>query len=204
MSKATEQRLEYARRNLDSYAQTRPKYQSAYGGQIRSTQSALSNMEPFSYDYTQDAAYQQYKGRYTKGAELAAEDAAAQSAARSGGYGNSWGTQAGQTAYQSTMNGLEDVANSLYSQALDEYNTRRGNLQDELSALQSQESLAQQQYANQLQNWNSGLNYYTNEYNSALAERQAEQQNSTNWWGTLLNVAGMALPWVLRAFGVPV
>lgn len=113
-------RVTTAKNNLDYIKGQKPgEYQSEYGSQISGTQSQLDkmNQDGFSYDYTKDAAYQQYKNQYTRGAELASENAAANASARSGGYGNSWGTSSGQTAYQSTMNGLSDVADSLYSQA---------------------------------------------------------------------------------------
>lgn len=58
-------------------------YQSKYANQINGVQSKLNDMNQkgFSYDYTKDAAYQQYKNRYTRGAELASEDATAQAQA---------------------------------------------------------------------------------------------------------------------------
>lgn len=117
-------RVTTAKNNLDYIKGQKPgEYQSEYGSQISGTQSQLDKMnrDGFSYDYTKDAAYQQYKNQYTRGAELASENAAANASARSGGYGNSWGTSSGQTAYQSTMNGLSNVADSLYSQAYNEY-----------------------------------------------------------------------------------
>ena len=124
-------RVTTAKNNLDYIKGQKPgEYQSEYGSQISGTQSQLDKMnrDGFSYDYTKDAAYQQYKNQYTRGAELASENAAANSSARSGGYGNSWGTSSGQTAYQSTMNGLSDVADSLYSQAYNEYATKKSDL----------------------------------------------------------------------------
>ena len=95
-------RVTTAKNNLDYIKGQKPgEYQSEYGSQISGTQSQLDKMnrDGFSYDYTKDAAYQQYKNQYTRGAELASENAAANASARSGGYGNSWGTSSGQTAY---------------------------------------------------------------------------------------------------------
>mgnify|MGYP000928515553 CR=1 FL=1 len=116
------------------------------------------NRDGFSYDYTKDAAYQQYKNQYTRGAELASENAAANASARSGGYGNSWGTSSGQTAYQSTMNGLSDVADSLYNQAYNEYAAKKSDLSSRLSSLQQQEKLAQDAYNTRLNNYYGQLN----------------------------------------------
>lgn len=158
------------------------------------------NQKGFSYDYTKDAAYQQYKNRYTRGAELASEDATAQAAARSGGYSNSWGTSSGQTAYQNTMNGLASVADSLYNQAYNEYNTKKSDLSSQLGALRQQESLAQQEYQTNLSKYYDDLNYAANEYNSAVSAAQQRRANSTSKWGTVMTVAANALPYILGLF----
>ena len=102
---ATTNRVNAAQSNLNSLKSQMPgEYKSEYGSQIGSTQDALTDLtkKGFSYDYTKDNAYQQYKNRYTRGAELASEDATAQAAGKTGGYGNSWASTNGQTAYQST------------------------------------------------------------------------------------------------------
>ena len=156
-------------------------YQSKYANQINGVQSKLNDMNQkgFSYDYTKDAAYQQYKNRYTRGAELASEDATAQAAARSGGYSNSWGTSSGQTAY---------------------YNTKKSDLSSQLGALRQQESLAQQEYQTNLSKYYDDLNYAANEYNSAVSAAQQRRANSTSKWGTVMTVAANALPYILGLF----
>ena len=187
-------RVTTAKNNLDYIKGQKPgEYQSEYGSQISGTQSQLDKMnrDGFSYDYTKDAAYQQYKNQYTRGAELASENAAANASARSGGYGNSWGTSSGQTAYQSTMNGLSDVADSLYNQAYNEYAAKKSDLSSRLSSLQQQEKLAQDAY-------NTRLNNYYGQLNSA----QTEYANNTNFWGNVLQVGAQMLPWVLKALAV--
>lgn len=77
-------RVTTAKNNLDYIKGQKPgEYQSEYGSQISGTQSQLDKMnrDGFSYDYTKDAAYQQYKNQYTRGAELASENAGALSPA---------------------------------------------------------------------------------------------------------------------------
>ena len=160
------------------------------------------NRDGFSYDYTKDAAYQQYKNQYTRGAELASENAAANASARSGGYGNSWGTSSGQTAYQSTMNGLSDVADSLYSQAYNEYATKKSDLGNRLSSLQQQKQLAINDYNTRLNNYYGQLNSAHTEYDNAVGANQKKDANNTNFWGNVLQVGAQLLPWVLKAFGV--
>lgn len=195
-------RVEQARYNLDQLEANKPgDYESQYKNQIDGVQSKLNDMNKngFSYDYTKDMAYQQYKNRYTRGAELASEDATAQAAARSGGYGNSWGTSSGQTAYQSTMNGLSDVADSLYNQAYNEYATKKSDLSNRLSSLQQQEKLAQDAYNTRLNNYYGQLNSAQTEYANAVGANQKKDANNTNFWGNVLQVGASMLPWVLKA-----
>ena len=155
------------------------------------------NKNGFSYDYTKDMAYQQYKNRYTRGAELASEDATAQAAARSGGYGNSWGTSSGQTAYQNTMNGLASVADSLYNQAYNEYNTKKSDLSNQLGTLQKQDELARQEWQTNVDKYYNDLSYAQNEYNSAVNAYQQERSSKRGFWGSVLAGAAMLLPWIL-------
>ena len=196
-------RLNTARYNLEQYEKTKPAdYQSKYQGQIKDVMGKLENMGDFDYDPDADAAYQQYKNQYTRGAELASENAAANASARSGGYGNSWGTSSGQTAYQSTMNGLSDVADSLYSQAYNEYATKKSDLGNRLSSLQQQEKLAQDAYNTRLNNYYGQLNNAQTEYANAVGASQQKDANNTNFWGNALQIGASMLPWVLKAFAV--
>lgn len=198
-------RVTAAKRNLDTVKGLDPgNYVSEYASQISGAQDQLNKMNEkgFSYDYTKDAAYQQYKNQYTRGAELASEDATARAAARSGGYGNSWGTSSGQTAYQTTMNGLSDVADSLYDQAYNRYATQKSDLSNKIGALQQQESLAQDAHNMKVDAWRNQLNNATNEYNSAVAAAQQKQSNDTQTWGAVASTAASILPWALKALGV--
>ena len=193
-------RLNTARYNLEQYEKTKPAdYQSKYQGQIKDVMDKLENMGDFDYDPDADAAYQQYKNQYTRGAELASENAAANASARSGGYGNSWGTSSGQTAYQSTMNGLSDVADSLYSQAYNEYATKKSDLGNRLSSLQQQKQLAINDYNTRLNNYYGQLNSAQTEYANAVGANQKKDANNTNFWGNVLQVGASMLPWVLKA-----
>ncbi len=205
---ASNDRVKTARENLDRIkAEGAPgKYQSEYASQISGTQDALNRMNEkgFAYDYTKDLAYQQYKSRYTRGAELNSEDTAARAASRSGGYGNSWATSSGQTAYQSTMAGLSDAADSLYDQAYNEYTTKKNDLTSRLSALQSQDQLALEKHQLNANNYWDRLNSAQTEYADAVAAKQQKTANTTNTIGNAATLAAQALPWVLRAFGVAI
>lgn len=133
-------RLNTARYNLEQYEKTKPAdYQSKYQGQIKDVMGKLENMGDFDYDPDADAAYQQYKNEYTRQAKLANQNAQANAAAMTGGYGSSYGTQAGQNAYARTMNSLDNVLDNLYSQSKAQYNTKKSDLLQQLSGLQSAE-----------------------------------------------------------------
>lgn len=187
-------RREQARKELDSVKASAPgAYSSVYGGEIRSAQSELAGMGDFSYDYNTDAAYQQYKQRYTRGAKLASEDAQSTAAARSGGYANSWAATSGQNAYQSTMNGLAEVANDLYDQAYSEYNQKKTDLNNRIGSLQQQEALAQNQYSMNSANWNSQYSNAQSNYNNATQAEQQSQANAGNWFLGALGLIGTLL-----------
>lgn len=189
-------RVSDAQSNLDYLKSQRPDdYKSKYETQINETQSQLNDMNEkgFSYDYTKDAAYQQYKDRYTRGAELASEDATARAAARSGGYGNSWGTSSGQNAYQTTMNGLSDVASSLYDQAYSEYNTKKSDLSNKIKAWQQQDDLDRAAWKLNTDSYYNQLNNAQNEYADAVSANQQRKANRTSKWGNVMKVGASIL-----------
>lgn len=204
---ATTNRVNAAQSNLNSLKSQMPgEYKSEYDSQIGSTQDALTDLtkKGFSYDYTKDNAYQQYKNRYTRGAELASEDATAQAAGKTGGYGNSWASTNGQTAYQSTMAGLSNAVDDLYSQAFDEYTSKKNDLTTRLGALQEQKRLEREAYDTNMKNYWNQLDNAQAEYADAMNEKQQNTANKTQFWGNVAQVGAMALPWVLRAMGVPI
>lgn len=158
--------------------------------QIEAAQKAYDdlNNKGLTYDYTKDEAYKQYKDQYTQGAKLANENAQAQAAARSGGYANSWATTSGQTAYQNTMSGLKNVANSLYNQAYNEYNTQKSDASNKVNALQQAESLAQNAYNTKVNNYYNDLANAQNKYATAVSERQASDAQYTQMNNNLLQM----------------
>lgn len=186
-----------AQQQLEQFQSTRPEsYSSPYQSQISSLTGQLSDRN-FSYDYTQDPVYQQYRRSYEQKAQRAGENAQANAAVLGGGYGSSWAATAGANAYDYQMSGLDEVINRLYSQALSEYNDETDTMRSNLNSLLSAESNAQNAYQNQLSNWYDQLNYYQNQYESAA---QREQSQANTWWtigGNLLSAAISLLPYAL-------
>lgn len=87
------------------------------------------------------------------------------------------------------MNSLDNVLDNLYSQSKAQYNTKKSDLLQQLSGLQSAEKQDYSQYQNDLANWNEGLQYKKNEYDNAYSEKQNGLQNFING---ALQVAGLA------------
>ena len=189
-----------AQSQLEQFQSSRPgSYSSPYAGQISDLTGQLNDRE-FNYSYIQDPAYQYYKSLYQQQAQRAGEHAQASASALGGGYGNSWATTAGADAYNAQMSGLNEVINSLYDQALGEYNDETSRLQSSLNNLYTAESSAQNAYASQMNNYYNQLNYYQQQ---AEAEQQRKQNQTDTWMsigGTLLNAAISLLPYALAMF----
>ena len=182
---------------LQNYqAQAPAPYQSQYQNQIDSLMQNLNDRN-FNYNYSTDPTYQQYKRQYETGARRASENAQSTAAAVSGGYGSSWATTAGESAYADYMGGLDNVVNSLYTQALNSYTDETNSLYGQLQNLMQAESQAQQQYNQAVSNYYNNLNYYQTQYQN---EANREQQNTTNWMnigGTILGGLISLIPYAL-------
>lgn len=86
----------------------------------------------FSYDFNQDALYQQYKDKYIKQGKMAMQDTMGQAAAITGGYGNSYAATVGNQAYQASLENLNDVIPELYQMA---YNMHQDKGQNYLNQI---------------------------------------------------------------------
>lgn len=97
------------------------------------------------------------------------------------------------------MNGLSDVADSLYSQAYNEYATKKSDLGNRLSSLQQQKQLAINDYNTRLNNYYGQLNSAQTEYANAVGANQKKDANNTNFWGNVLQVgAQLAGPLIVK------
>ena len=145
------------------------------------------------------AAYKQYKDQYSRNAQKANRNAQANAAAMTGGYASSYGTQAGQNAYEATMSNLDNVLDGLYNQSLGEYNAKKNGLETELAGLQRAESSARQTYQQNLDNWNEGLAYRQNEYDSAYNEQQQKKANGIQTATSVGQFIASMAPWIIKA-----
>ncbi len=160
-------------------------YQSRYQGQIDSLLDQLTKREAFQYSHTQDPLYRQYAQTYTQNAHEASADAAAQAAALTGGYGSSYAVSAAQQAYQQQIGALNSVVPTLYSLALDTYNSSGDALLDQLDQLNTQEQSAQNQYNQQLSDYYTQLEQKGEAYNTAYAQDYGQYQDYLSRLDTL-------------------
>lgn len=193
-------RLSEAKTELERYEQTKPgAYESQYQQKIDDVNGKLLGLGEFDYDPDADTAYKQYKDQYSRSAQKANRNAQANAAALTGGYTSSYGTQAGQNAYDATMANLDDVLDGLYNQSLGEYNAKKSGLETELAGLQRAESSARQTYQQNLDNWNEGLAYRQNEYDSAYNEEQQKKANGIQTATDFGQLIATVAPWIIKA-----
>ena len=171
---------------LKQWQDSRPKdYQSSYQDKIDSLLGQLLARESFQYSYTQDPLYRQYQQLYTQNAYNASADAAAQAAALTGGYGSSYATSAAQQAYQQQIGALSSAIPTLYSLALDTYQSGGNDLVTQLDQLNGQEQNAQTLYNQQLSDYYTQLQQKGEAYNNAYAQDYAQYQDYLNQLDTL-------------------
>lgn len=170
-------------------------YTSKYGTQITNLADSIANRKGFSYDFTKDALYQNYKDQYTRAAQLGMQNATAQASALSGGYGNSYAATAGNLAYQENMAALNNVIPTLYEAAYNRYNTDLENQRADLSMYQGLDDTDYSRYRDSVGDWQSDRDYYAgradaaynndfNEYGAEVSNKQwmYEQKNANSQW----------------------
>ena len=173
---------------LKQWQQNRPAdYQSSYQDRINELLGQLLERENFQYSYTRDPLYRQYEQLYTLNAHNASADAAAQAAALTGGYGSSYATSAAQQAYQQQIGGLASAIPTLYSLALDTYQSGGEELVTRLEQLNGQEQNAQTLYDRQLQD------YYTAQEQAQISQRQQAFNNVMTVLGVIGDVVQLAI-----------
>ena len=185
-----------AKSTLQKTEKARPAaYTSKYGTQITGLADAIANRKGFSYDYTKDALYQNYKDQYQRQAQLGMQNATAQAAALSGGYGNSYAATAGNLAYQENMSALNNIIPSLYEAAYNRYQTDLDNQRSDLSMYQGLDESDYAKDRDKVGDWQDDRNYYANRYDAAYnndfnnytanvsnQQWKYEQQNGNSQW----------------------
>ena len=171
---------------LRQWQQNRPEqYQSSYQSKIDSALEQLLGRKSFDYSYTQDPLYSQYAQVYTQNARNASADAAAQAAALTGGYGSSYAVSAAQQAYQQQIGALNSAIPTLYSLALDTYNSEGDDMVAKLDQLNTSEQNAQTLYDKQLSDYYTQLEQKGEAYNSAYTQDYSRYKDYLSQLDTL-------------------
>lgn len=121
-----------AMETLGQMENSAPSFTSDYDGQISELYDKIVNRDPFSYNYSTDPLYGQYKESYTQQGQQAMRDTMGQAAALTGGYASSYGQAVGQQTYDTYLQRLNDVLPELYGAAYDIYTAEGDKLTEEL------------------------------------------------------------------------
>lgn len=147
----------------------------------------------FSYNFNEDALYQQYKDQYMKQGKMAMMDTMGQASAMTGGYGNSYAQMVGQQAYNAQLENLNDVIPELYGMALDKYQMEGQDLLNTIGLLGNERDyelgLYKDDYAKRLEAYSianddyyNSANMYTTEQNNINSLAQQDWQNAMAIW----------------------
>ncbi len=156
-----------AKEALSSHLSSAPgEYKSKWSQQITSALNGILNREKFNYNMSADPLYQQYKDRYVKQGKLAMQDTVGQASALTGGYSNSWAQTAGSQAYQSYLEGLNDVVPEFYAIAADRYDKEGAELLNRYSVLADAEATDYGKYRDTVADYQSERDYLSGRYDS--------------------------------------
>lgn len=142
--------------------------------------SKYQNRDPFSYDFNNDALYQQYKDNYIQQGQMAMMDAMGQASAMTGGYGNSYAQSVGQQAYNQQLSQLNDIMPELYGMAYDRYNQEGQDLLNQYDLYMNREAQEYGRYQDNLDNWYQEMNRLTNDYNTLYNREHSDWETGYN------------------------
>ena len=156
-------------------------FTSDYDTEIAKLYDQIANREKFSYDYSTDPLYAQYRQSYTQAGQQAMRDTIGQATALTGGYDNSYANAVGQQQYDEYLSRLNDVLPELYANAYNYYQGE-GNRLNQLYAL------AGDQRDNAYQRYRDALG--DAQYNDALSIQQAMDRAALGDWAAYADMYG--------------
>lgn len=142
--------------------------------------SKYQNRDPFSYDFNNDALYQQYKDNYIQQGQMAMMDAIGQAAAMTGGYGNSYAQSVGQQAYNQQLSQLNDIMPQLYGMAYDRYNQEGQDMLSMYDLYMNRENQEYGRYQDNLDNWYQEMNRLTSDYDTLYNREHSDWETGYN------------------------
>ena len=156
-------------------------FTSDYDGEIARLYNEIANRGKFSYDYSTDPLYNQYREQYTQLGEKAMRDTVGQTAALTGGYANSYSQAAGQQQYEAYLSRLNDVMPELYANAYNVWANEGNRLSQLYTLAGDQRDTAYQRYRDAMSDV---------QYNNALEIQQAMDRGALGDWGAYAEIYG--------------
>ena len=178
---------EYTKSDLEQAAQmalaqlqaNKPTTQTneKYTDQINTLLQNLTQPAP-AYDMANDATYQNYKSQYQQQGKQAMLDSTAQATALSGGFGNSYAGSVGNQAYQGYLQGLNNIVPSLQQNAANQQAYDKQSIMNQISALQSQDSIDYSKQRDKLSDYNTELSNATNLTNNEYSKNYGQYRDT--------------------------
>ncbi len=158
-------------------------YASAYESTINELLQTIKDQKPFDVqsDANYNALYNQYAERYKAQAQRAMNEAMASANAQTGGYGSTYGQAAGQQAYDNTMQGMNDNNLSLLNLAYQIYADNQSNDYKKLNAYQNQDNTMYGRYRDDVGDWQTDRNYYSNQYQQNYQNDRSAFESDRNF-----------------------
>lgn len=152
---------------MKKHSQTAPGYNNTFEEELKSLYDQIISRPAFSYDAGSDALYQQYKENYTLRGLAAMQDTMAQAAHLTGGYGSTYAQAVGQQQYGKYMQELTALMPELYDRALGAWQAGTDRLYDAYALTNEQAEAEYGRYQDELQQYNTQLNYLTDQAKNA-------------------------------------
>lgn len=146
--------VQTAQQNMQTVQQQKPQsFTSKYGAQLDNILAQIQTPKEFKYEFNNDGLFRSYADLFTQQAKQASQNAMGQAAALTGGYGNSYAQAAGNQAYQQAILPLYDRGMELAQMARANYDKDRGDLYNQLGALQGMDESEYGRYQDALNQW---------------------------------------------------
>lgn len=162
---------------------TAPTFSSDYDTEIKGIYDQIVNRPKFSYDYSTDPIYGQYKEQYVQQGKQAMKDTMGQAAALTGGYGSSYGQAVGQQTYDDYITRLNEMLPTLYNQAYTQYENEGDRLNQQYSLAADMRNTAYGTYRDQVGD---------QQYADAMAAQQATDRAALGDWEAYRGLYGDA------------
>ena len=179
-----------AQNALDAHNANKPgEYNSQWRSQLDELMNNIMNREKFSYNFNEDALYQQMADKYVQQGKMAMADTMGQAAAMTGGYGNSYAQSVGQQAYQGQLDNLNDIIPELYQMALEQYNREGQDMYNQYGMLADRENLDYSRYRDTVSDFLTERDYLTGR---ADTEKAFDYNMYQDGYNRLLDSLGIA------------